>query len=586
MAKDNKSKKAPESEAGKSATSIVEDRPSAANLLDLGTAVTGQAAPSRITSRPQVIKIFISLHDTTITMDKNIENLHNYEKRLIDKNNTIDLVRGGQIQPDRASHMVMAIKVQIKHVSKILFKSICTIRIVNFKKSPKKVIIKCHNDINRCLSFKLKIRLRKYIDKNLNIRYNIILIQDDDDGIEQVRNEARKLEEDDELLERDDSDTDSYHDTSNGLEDTIFIPDAEHTLPGGSSQPPPVINMAQIVRNTARAGRRSSMTIPDEIDSRDGEGNKDKDKCKDKDAPAKGGKNDNKNKKGKMPKKRSNEENVDNNKTIPKKKFRKSYVEVAKEGAKMCEVRSRTGLSLNQRDYDHLILKLMYALKKVQRAVETRNRALWIIHGSGLSRSAVWLGVGSDDCVSFLRVSIPTITDEEGDPIYLFFGPGERPWRNIRWRVPYMWTRVPLEELQEMITMCNPELWELIERSDGSKTEPIWKLRKRVHDDRDVVPEDGSGFVSFMLEVEDDMMDILVQQCLGELRIGATVGRLTGSGIVAAVCEFLGMSNDDDQNEEENQDEDDGGNEKKDDKKKDDEKNDDEKMDDNDENFV
>ena len=140
-----------------------------------------------------------------------------------------------------------------------------------------------------------------------------------------------------------------------------------------------------------------------------------------------------------------------------------------------------------------------------------------------------------------------------------------------------MWTRVPLDELQEMITMCNPELWELIERSDGSKTEPVWKLRKRVHDDRDVVPEDGTGFVSFMLEVEDDMMEILVQQCLGELKIGATVGRLTGSGIVAAVREFLGMNNDDN----DNQDEDEASNEKK-----DEEKNDDEKMDDDDKNSV
>ena len=133
MANNKKSKKVPESEAGKSTMSIVEDRSSAANLLDLGTAVTGQAAPSNATSRPQVIKIILTFYDTTITTDKNIESIHKHEIKLIAKNNMSDLARGGQIQPDSASKMAMAIKVQIKQVSQILFKYIVKIRFERFK---------------------------------------------------------------------------------------------------------------------------------------------------------------------------------------------------------------------------------------------------------------------------------------------------------------------------------------------------------------------------------------------------------------------------------------------------------------------
>ena len=113
-----------------------------------------------------------------------------------------------------------------------------------------------------------------------------------------------------------------------------------------------------------------------------------------------------------------------------------------------------------------------------------------------------------------------------------------------------MWCQVPIEDLREMVRMCNPELWVRIERSDGSATDPVWHLKKRIHDNRDVTPEDGTGFVSFLIEVEEDLMPLLIERCLGVLRIGATEGRLTGSGIVTEVRNFLGM----DQDEEEEKD--------------------------------
>ena len=120
-----------------------------------------------------------------------------------------------------------------------------------------------------------------------------------------------------------------------------------------------------------------------------------------------------------------------------------------------------------------------------------------------------------------------------------------------------MWCQVPIEDLREMIRMCNPELWVRIERSDGTAMDPVWKLKKRIHDSRDVTPEDGSGFVSFLIEVEEDLMPLLIERCLGVLRIGATEGRLTGSGIVTEVRNFLGMDQEDkdkedDENESEN----------------------------------
>ena len=66
--------------------------------------------------------------------------------------------------------------------------------------------------------------------------------------------------------------------------------------------------------------------------------------------------------------------------------------------------------------------------------------------------------------------------------------------------------------------------------------------KEESHDSRDVDPEDGTGFVTFMIEVEEDLMRTLVEQCLGVLKIGATEGRLTGSGMVAEVRAFLGMN--------------------------------------------
>ena len=286
----------------------------------------------------------------------------------------------------------------------------------------------------------------------------------------------------------------------------------------------------------------------------DGQASGDEDKRENKDKEGKkGGKNKQNSKHGKNAKKRENNEESEANKVIPKKKsLKKSYAEVSREGARMCEIRREGGSSMLQQDYDFAIIKLMYALMEYQNSKKVKDANAWRIIGSGLSRNAVWLGVGSDACVEFLRRHVPEIVEgEDGPQLYLFFGPGERPFRSLRWRVPYMWCRIPVRDLQEMVRVCNPELWIEIERSNGSFTAPIWNIKKRVHDSRDVDPEDGTGFVTFMIEVEEDLMRTLVEQCLGVLKIGATEGRLTGSGMVAEVRAFLGMNDEkDDEGEE------------------------------------
>ena len=393
----------------------------------------------------------------------------------------------------------------------------------------------------------------------------------DTEEVDDVREQSRILEEGDALLEKD-SDDDSV-DENHPINSTLYIPDASHTAAGGSREQPPVFNIGSMIRNLVTPSRRSTLTVNDEINVeivRPAGNEEAVDDDNGGEAPTKkktGGKGP-KPGSGKNPRKRGTETDSEGNKNIPlKKPFKKSYATVAKEGSKMCEIRRASGGSMEQVDYDRVIVKLMYALMAFQKGKPVKDRDTWSIRGSGLSRSAVWIGVGSDACVDFIRQNIPGILEDPEDrnspALYVFFGPGERPFRTLRWRVPYMWCRIPLEDLREMLYMCNPELWEQIERSNGVATDPVWTLKKRVYDQRDAKPEDGSGFVTFILEVEEDMMRILIENCLGVLRIGATEGRLTGSGIVAGVRDFLGVGEGEDEGETgDNDDKDDEADEK------------------------
>ena len=103
-----------------------------------------------------------------------------------------------------------------------------------------------------------------------------------------------------------------------------------------------------------------------------------------------------------------------------------------------------------------------------------------------------------------------------------------------------MWLRVDASDLEAMIRAANPELWVTFQRSDGTERSPILRLKKRVYDSRDAVPDNGTGFVTLLIEMEEDVFKILVEQCNGILRIGANQGKLEGGGMKAALKAFKG----------------------------------------------
>ena len=572
MAKKSKKSKSSQSEGEKSPRTInVRDNPSSSLISDLENGVAGRASPSMVTSSPQVIKNKFKLKRSYIQIHINfVDKKKDFKKMEISYN--IDYK--GQIKPDRTTYVVVAL---IVRNNSVLYDNLLTIlnKVKYYHYDYKrKLKTKYYYDIELILNL-WHIRFQKIIRIMIDNKIMNFFIQASEDDLVRIREEARTLEEieDDDLLnntdeeaEKDDvievtagSDRSSNASgMSNQLENTIFVPDASHVMAGGSSRPPPIIQIGNILRSTRTASRRSTMSIVDEIDSTGDRQQKEKElpetsktKSGEANKTKSGGKKEPtaSSKKGKQAAKRP----ATDSGQAPKVKHRKTYAEVASEGARMCEIRTISGQEMSQQDYNKVIIKLMYALMEYQMKAAVKNkRNTWIIVGSGLSRSAVWLGAGSDECVDFLRISVPLIRlDENVDAqMYQFYGPGERPWRLIRWRVPYMWTTVPVDDLQRMVYMCNTELWVKIERSDGNRTDPVWKIKKRIHDDRDVTPEDGSGFVSFLIEVEEDMMPILIEKCLGVLRIGATEGRLTGSGIVTAVREFLGVGNDEQDNDQ------------------------------------
>ena len=612
--KDKKDNKVPSSEGGKSARqAIVGDGSSAIPIPNLGQAVPVQAAPSRTTRDQVIIKLSTFKNDCLPDNAEKTDNIDidNMKDKIVIYRYSI-VVKEGQIQPNRIINLIMAFKVLTDPTLDNLCKT--KMDIINENLKPLDVNYKVKIYIKRfennknfkkplnmscdTLNFKNKAKLRKIFNGNDKIKtktelYNKIhktfFIQETEENVELVIRESRDLEQesdDDDLLNRTDEDDTEMSTFSNGPDDTIYVPPAEHVMPGGSRVPPPVIQMRHIINAT----RRSSLSVNDEIvtqqSSEAGNSATPVEAGREEVTPdetKKGGKNKAGSKNGKNPVKRGGGNDDEGNLIIPNKKpMRRSYAEVAREeGSRMCEIRKRGGQSMVQVDYDYAIIKLMFALMKHQKEKKERDRNTWRIRGSGLSRSAVWLGVGSDACVDFLRENVPKIVEndeEDNSPLlYEFYGPGERPFRSLRWRVPYMWFRIDIRDLQDMIFACNPELWIQIERANGERTDPVLRLVKRVPDKRDNDPDNGTGFVSFLIEVEEDLMRVLIEDCLGVLRIGATEGRLSGSGIVTGVREFLGVGDDDDKDKTNDDDKDkNDGNDK--------DKKDEDKMDDDNDN--
>ena len=585
MTKDKKDKNSPDSEAGSASSTSGAATGVATNSARPLTPLADQGGErNSVTSRPQVIESnrflrgsksynrrlrFLDLSAGLFRTPYKGNNKDNYDKfiytiELISR--VSNLIKGTeQVQSNKiiCKSMVMTKKALDYYIGKTLIT--CCLR----------KLYEIVNILNN--NFKITVEYKHFIIK---VTVTIEPVDGDDSTAAQVAAEQKKLEEEeDELLNRD-SDGE-YESLSDGRDDTIisgggdrfFIPDADVVSAGGSSRPPPVIDLQALSRIRVEAGRRSSLSVTDEVDldvtdnktgktKKGGKGakgakgkGKETKQASNKDEPRLNGDTGNK---------RKNDKQGDTEVEAKKKKSnKKSFAEVLKEGGRMCDIRSDSGEPLTQEDYDFLAAKLMYALMKVQEE-QGRDRALWRPIGSGLSQNAVWVGVRGETCVEFMRKAVPGIKrpDLDGKKFrYVFYGPGECPMRYIRWRIPYMWTKVPVQDLDKMMKACNDELWESIPQHNGEYRDPKIRVIKRVFDNQDNVPEDGRGYVTFLVEVEEDAIRVIVEKCLGVWRIGATEGRLMGANIVRQVRIFLGVEVDEedqddpmDQNEDETKD--------------------------------
>ena len=573
MANTKKDKDSPDSEAGSASSTSGATAGVVTNSARPLTPLADQGGErNNVTSRPQVIESI-----------KFLRGMKSYDCRLKFLNLRVGLFRTPYKGNNKDSYdkfiytieLISRVSNLIKDTEQVQSNKIICKNMVMTKNAldyyiGKTLITCCLEKLCKIINilssnFKITVEYKYFIVK---VTVTIEPVGDEDSTAAQVAAEQKKLEEEEDELLNKDSDGE-YESLSDGRDDTIissggdrfYIPDASTVSAGGSSRPPPVIDLLGLSRIRVEAGRRSSLSVTDEVDLdvtdnkagkaskggkgvKGGKGEQGK-QASDKNEPRLNGDTGNKRKQDD----KKGETEVEAKK---KKTNKKSFAEVLKEGGRMCDIRSDSGEPLTQEDYDFLAAKLMYALMKVQEE-QGRDRALWRPIGSGLSQNAVWVGVRGETCVEFMRKAVPGIKrpDLDGKKFrYVFYGPGECPMRYIRWRIPYMWTKVPVQDLDKMMKACNDELWESISQHNGEYRDPKIRVIKRVFDNQDNVPEDGRGYVTFLVEVEEDAIPVIVEKCLGVWRIGATEGRLMGANIVRLVRIFLGVVVDDEEHDE------------------------------------
>ena len=507
-------------------------------------------------------------------------------------------------------------------IEKVKSKNIILVIIMTLKTQTNLQLLNQKYLIKSLIEFSLRFSKLKSLIKIL--KYDIItMFFTQENPVEQVYNEAGRLEQNtpndvsfgtvnmEDLGEEsiislsdgaDNGDDFESSTMSNGAEDTIVTDQRATSTPAGvlrvgtaSDAPPRVTASSVPPRVTAAAGRRSSLSISDEIDSVPAiscaaQVLAQQNNAEETPSVAKGKSKKNASK-GKAPKRRNSGDNTGNTgnnagedvdqeggESKKRKVNKKSYAEVAKEGHFMCDIRADNGEQLIQSDYDWLAIQLMFHLIEFQK--KNKKKQAWKVQASGMSQSAVWLGAETQECVDFLRQAVPQIepperneNDNRREYQYRFYGPNELPFRYVRWRIPYMWLRVDASDLEAMIRAANPELWVTFQRPDGTERSPILRLKKRVYDSRDAVPDNGTGFVTLLIEMEEDVFKILVEQCNGILRIGANQGKLEGGGMKAALKAFRGEDDADapdganDENEDDQDDDDEMENAQETDKK-------------------
>ena len=168
----------------------------------------------------------------------------------------------------------------------------------------------------------------------------------------------------------------------------------------------------------------------------------------------------------------------------------------------------------------------------------------WKIATSGVSQGAIYYIVESQKTLDLLKKLVPQVTppvDMNDTPApykYVVFGPGELPYRYIRWRIPGIWKQTPLNDFEHIIRAVNEDVDITVPIVGGGERKLVIRA-KRILDDKDKEKNDKdkkkekkkSSQIMLLLEVEERLVDVLVKKCDGMLAIGPNKGRLEGGSV-------------------------------------------------------
>lgn len=212
----------------------------------------------------------------------------------------------------------------------------------------------------------------------------------------------------------------------------------------------------------------------------------------------------------------------------PKKR---TFAEVTK-GKIVCEVRSDDpDLLLGQDDYDTIDITLATKLSK---QTAQGDEAPWDIQNAGISQGGVWYAVGNQFTLDELMKIIPTITPPVGNYKYLTFGPGNRPYRYFRVKLPRRYFQLVTEEdIAQTIRMSNPSLNYSVTDSITGEIRPVHIKFKGIVKDQDL--EKQTHFW-ISLELEEELLWKIASMAVpGIIRVSTTSAPITGGGIQAAI---------------------------------------------------
>ena len=233
----------------------------------------------------------------------------------------------------------------------------------------------------------------------------------------------------------------------------------------------------------------------------------------------------------------TNQDADDNNKKDDGKRYKKRTFADITKGKLKCEVRNSKSSELSQKDFNQIGIQSMY---KVLNLEAKGTKTDWSVQEAGISQMAIWYTVNNQTTVDTMRLVIPSITPPEidgkpADYMYVFFGPGEQPFRYMRWRIPVWWSTVPFSDIENFARQMNPALKVMVNDGQGGKRYAAFKLKNRVKDRRDKIGDD-KGMMSIQLEVEEVLWRPIIDVYKGKLRLGINGEcMIEGGGVQAEV---------------------------------------------------